>query len=279
MRKRLTPTLLEAFENHLIENEKSCATIRKYMHDLRCFAAFVKGHGIEKEVVLQYKAALEKVYTVRSANSMLAALNAFFRFAGWEDYIVKQFKIQHEAYCSAEKELTRAEYAALIKAAESDKNKRLALVLQTICATGMRVSELPFITAEAVQKGEVTVSCKGKKRKIFLVSALRQKLYGYIREEGIEHGSVFVTKTGKPLDRSNIWREMKALCEQANVSPDKVFPHNLRHLFARTFHGVEKDIAKLADVLGHTNINTTRIYLMSTGDEHRQKMEAMHLIL
>ena len=278
-RRHLTPAMLCAFEHYLTENERSSATVQKYMHDVRCFALFAQRRRIEKALVIEYKMTLRKTYAVGSVNSMLAALNTFFRFVGWEGCIVKQFKTQREAYCSAEKELSRAEYAALIRAAENVKNKRLALVLQTICATGMRVSELPFVTVESVQKGELTVSCKGKSRKIFLVPALRQKLNAYLKEQKIQSGSVFVTKTGKPLDRSNVWREMKSLSEQAGVTPSKVFPHNLRHLFARTFHGVEKDIVKLADVLGHTNINTTRLYLMSTGEEHRRKMESMHLIL
>ena len=278
MRKRLTPTVLAAFEHYLTENEKSRATIRKYLHDLRHFAAFAANRRVDKALVLAYKAALETAYTVRSANSMLAALNAFFNFIGWQKYAVKQFKVQREAYCSAEKELTKAEYAALIRTAERGKNKRLALVLQTICATGIRVSELASITVEAVKRGEVTVNCKGKTRKIFIVPSLQKKLTCYIRTQRIAGGCVFATRSGKPLDRSNIWREMKALCEKAGVVPSKVFPHNLRHLFARTFYHLEKDIAKLADVLGHTNINTTRIYVMSTGAEHRAKMERLQLV-
>ena len=253
--------------------------MQKYLHDLRHFAAFTANRRVDKALVLAYKAALETAYTVRSANSMLAALNAFFNFIGWQKYAVKQFKVQREAYCSAEKELTKAEYAALIRTAERGKNKRLALVLQTICATGIRVSELVFITSEAVTRGEVMVNCKGKTRKIFIVPSLQKKLMHYIRTQQIKSGCVFVTRSGKPLDRSNIWREMKALCEQAGVAPSKVFPHNLRHLFARTFYHLEKDIAKLADVLGHTNITTTRIYIMSTGAEHRAKMERMRLVI
>ena len=278
MGKRLTPSMLAAFERYLIENEKSRATVQKYLHDLRHFAAFAANRRADKALVLAYKAALETAYTVRSANSMLAALNAFFNFIGWQKYAVKQFKVQREVYCSAEKELTKAEYAALIRTAERGKNKRLALVLQTICATGIRVSELVFITAEAVQRGEVMVNCKGKTRKIFIVPSLQKKLMHYIRTQQIKSGCVFVTRSGKPLDRSNIWREMKALCEQAGVAPSKVFPHNLRHLFARTFYHLEKDIVKLADVLGHTNVNTTRIYIMSTGAEHRAKMERLRLV-
>ncbi len=280
MKKRIiTNQTMNLFKNYLIESEKAIATIEKYMRDIRCFAEYASERALDKTLVLNYKGRLEQSYTVRSANSMLAALNAFLRFFGWQDLCVKQFKVQKEAYCSEEKELTRKEYTALVRAAEQRKNERLSLAVQTICGTGIRVSELQSITVEAVRKGEAIVSCKGKTRKIFVVSALRKKLLRYAMEQGITTGILFVTKNGKPLDRSNIWREMKSLCEQAGVSPQKVFPHNLRHLFARTFYGIEKDIAKLADILGHSNINTTRIYIITTGAEHQRRMENMRLII
>ena len=175
--------------------------------------------------------------------------------------------------------MTKEEYIRLIRAAGSEGNERLSLVIQTICGTGIRVSELQFITVEAVKRGEAVVSCKGKTRTIFIVSALRKKLLKYAKKRHIQSGMIFITKSGNALNRSNIWREMKNLCEQAGVSPDKVYPHNLRHLFARTFYGIEKDIAKLADILGHTNINTTRIYIITTGAEHRRKLESMRLVI
>ncbi len=280
MKKRIiTNQALYSFEKYLIENEKAQATREKYMRDLRCFAEYVAGRILDKPLILEYKASLEQSYAIRSANSMLAALNAFFRVLGWHDLCVKQFKMQKEAYCSEEKELTKAEYTALVRAAEQKKNERLSLVIQTICGTGIRVSELQSITLEAVRKGEAIVSCKGKTRKIFIVKALQKKLIRYANEQGITAGILFVTKSGKPLNRSNIWRAMKDLCLQAGVSPQKVFPHNLRHLFARTFYGIEKDIAKLADILGHSNINTTRIYIITTGAEHQRRMENMRLII
>jgi len=280
MKKRIiTNQTIKSFEKYLLENEKAPATIDKYMRDIRCFAEYVAEHALDKTLVLDYKGMLEQNYAIRSANSMLAALNSFFRFLGWYDLCVKQFKVQKEAYCSEEKELTKTEYTALVKTAEQKKNERLSLVVQTICGTGIRVSELQSITVEAVRKGEAIVSCKGKTRKIFIVSALQKKLLRYATEQKINSGIIFVTKSGKPLDRSNIWREMKSLCEQAGVSPGKVFPHNLRHLFARTFYGIEKDIAKLADILGHSNINTTRIYIITTGAEHQRRMENMRLII
>ena len=280
MEKRvMTGCLIDSFEKYLMENEKAEATMQKYMRDVRLFAAFIADRVLEKNRILQYKGMLESGYAVRSANSMLAALNAFFRFAGWQDLCVKQFKVQKETYVSEEKELTKEEYIALVQAAEKKKNGRLSLLVQTICGTGIRVSELASITVEAAKRGEAVVSCKGKKRKIFLVKALQKKLICYAEAQGLKSGSIFVTKNGRPMNRSNVWREMKSLCKDAGVSPKKVFPHNLRHLFARIFYGIEKDIAKLADLLGHSNINTTRIYIITSGAEHRTRMENMHLIL
>ena len=280
MKKRIiTNQTINSFKNHLIENEKATATIEKYMRDIHLFVEYATDKPLDKPLVLEYKTSLEQTYAIRSANSMLAALNSFFRFLGWSDLCVKQFKVQKETYCSEEKELTKAEYTALVRTAERKKNERLSLVVQTICGTGIRVSELQSITVEAVRKGEAIVSCKGKTRKIFIVKALQKKLLRYAIEQGITTGVLFVTKSGKPLNRSNIWRQMKDLCEQAGVSPGKVFPHNLRHLFARTFYGIEKDIAKLADILGHSNINTTRIYIITTGAEHQRRMENMRLII
>ena len=280
MKKRIiTNQTINSFKDYLIENEKATATIEKYMRDIHLFVEYATDKPLDKPLVLEYKTSLEETYAIRSANSMLAALNAFLRFLGWHDLCVKQFKVQKEAYCSEDKELTKAEYTALVRTAERKKNERLSLVAQTICGTGIRVSELQSITVEAVRKGEAIVSCKGKTRKIFIVSALRKKLLRYATEQKINSGIIFVTKSGKPLDRSNIWRQMKNLCRQAGVSPQKVFPHNLRHLFARTFYGIEKDIAKLADILGHSSINTTRIYILTTGTEHRRRMETMRLVI
>lgn len=210
---------------------------------------------------------------------MLASINSLFAFLNWHDLKVKALKLQQQVFCPEEKELTKAEYARLCRTAERKHNERLNLILQTICGTGIRVSELQYITVEAVKNGEAVVNCKAKTRSVFIVKELKQKVLRYAAEQGIKSGMIFVTRTGKPISRTNIWREMKALCEEANVNPGKVFPHNLRHLFARVFYGIEKDIAKLADILGHSSINTTRIYITSTGTEHRQRMENMRLIL
>ncbi len=279
MKRILDPKQMKKFEFHLRDEERSAATIEKYMRDVRFFASFVGENEIIKQTVLDYKSRLGETYAVASANSMIAAMNCFLRFCGWHDLCVKQFKMQREVYCSEEKELTRAEYVRLLEAANAKNNERLNLIIQTICGTGIRVSELQYITVEALSRGEAVVNCKGKNRRVFIVPELKKKLLRYVKEQQISTGTVFITRSGKPVSRNNIWKEMKALCEQANVSPGKVFPHNLRHLFARTFYGIEKDIAKLADILGHASINTTRIYIVTTGAEHKRKMEHMRLII
>ena len=279
MEKRIHEEQLFSFEQRLKEDERSKATLEKYLRDVRAFQKYARNEILTKEKVLDYKTSLLKEYAVTSANSMIAAVNAFFRFCGWTELCVKQFKVQREAYCLEEKELTKAEYLRLVETAKRKQNERLELILQTICGSGIRVSELPFITVEAVKKGEAHVRCKGKNRRIFLVSELRKKLLRYVSERKIKSGSIFITRSGKPISRHTIWREMKSLCEQANVLPSKVFPHNLRHLFARIFYGIEKDVIKLADILGHSNVNTTRIYIVSSGNEHRKKLENMRLIV
>ena len=275
----LTRKEIERFRNYLREEEKSENTLEKYIRDVTAFSAFCDGM-ITKDTVIAYKQNLiDSGYAVRSINSMLASINSLFSFLGWYELRVKSLKVQQQVFCPEEKELTKAEYERLCRTAEKKQNERLCLILQTICGTGIRVSELQFITVEAVRKGEAMVSLKGKTRSIFIVRDLQKKLLHYISEQHIMTGAIFITRTGKPMSRTNIWREMKALCVEANVNPQKVFPHNLRHLFARVFYGIEKDIAKLADILGHSSINTTRIYIISTGTEHRQRMENMRLII
>ncbi len=270
---------MQAFEAYLHEKEKSAATVEKYMRDVRAFCAFAGDRETDKQTVMEFKAHLGKHYAVTSANSMLAALNAFLRFCGKGELAVKRFAVQRQAFCEEQRELTRDEYCRLIGAAGKRENERLSLILQTICGTGIRVSELQYITVEAVQRGEANVNCKGKNRRILLVSALRKKLSRYAKTQKIHTGCIFVARSGKPISRNYIWRQMKSLCKQADVLPSKVFPHNLRHLFARTFYSMEKDIAKLADILGHSSIDTTRIYIATTSAEHLKKMQRMHLIL
>lgn len=240
---------------------------------------FLGKDNITKEKVIEYKSKLiTDDYAVRSINSMLASINSLFAFLGWHELKVKSIKLQRQIYCPEEKELTKAEYLRLVNTAKQKGNERLCLLIQTICSTGIRVSELPYITVEAVRHGAAVVSLKGKTRSVFIVRELQKKLLRYAAEHKITSGAIFVTRNGKPMSRTNIWREMKNLCSEAGVSTRKIFPHNLRHLFARTFYGIEKDIAKLADILGHSNINTTRIYIISTGDEHRKKLESMRLV-
>ena len=276
----LTSEAIDRYKKYLREEEKSENTIEKYLRDVRAFAVYLSGVEVTKGTVIAYKGKLlSENYTVRSVNSMLASLNSLFVFLGWEDCKVKSIKFQRQIYCPEEKELTKAEYMRLVRTAKQKGNERLNLILQTICGTGIRVSELQYITVEALKNGKAVVSLKGKTRSVFIVKELRKKLLRYTAEQKILSGAIFITRTGKPISRTNIWREMKGLCKQAGVNPSKVFPHNLRHLFARVFYGIEKDIAKLADILGHSSINTTRIYIISTGNEHRRRMENMRLII
>lgn len=269
----------ERFFDYLLESGKSELTAKKYLHDVSCFAEFLGGREITQKTLTEYKACLHDKYAVSSANSMLASLNSFLRFCGRGDCVMKRFRVQKRVFCPESKQLSKDEYFRLCKAAERKNNHRLSLIMQTLCSTGIRISELEYVTVEAVESSEATVSCKNKTRTVFIVRELRKKLLAYCRKAGIEKGCVFVTKTGKPMCRSNIWRELKALCADANVSSEKVFPHNFRHLFARIFYRAEKDIAKLADILGHSSIDTTRIYLVSTGTEHRKKIEKLRLII
>ena len=280
MERTLTQNKISDFYKWLQSEEKSENTIEKYIRDVTAFMAYLGGGVITKETVIAYKSKLiAENYAVRSINSMLASLNSLFAFLGWLDLKVKSIKLQRQIYCPEEKELTKAEYMRLVNTAKQKGNERLNLLIQTICGTGIRVSELQYITVEAVKCGEATVTLKGKTRTVFIVKELKQKLLRYAKSQKITTGAIFITRSGKPMSRTNIWREMKSLCEQAGVNPQKVFPHNLRHLLARTFYGIEKDIAKLADILGHSSINTTRIYIITTGNEHRQRMENMRLII
>ena len=272
-------TELQQFEKYLLDEEKSAATIEKYLRDIRGFCLYLAGRQISKEETITYKERLTVDYAPASVNSMLIALNRFLRFIGMETCCVRLLKIQRQIYCTEDKELSKAEYARLVDAAKQRGNERLNLILQTICGTGIRVSELPYITAEAVREGKAVVNCKNKTRVIFIPSLIQKLLKQYMKKSGITAGSIFITKSGKPLNRRNIWRDMKALCERAGVSPNKVYPHNLRHLFARTFYSMDKDIVRLADLLGHSSVNTTRIYTMETGNEHRNRLERVEKLL
>ncbi len=272
--KTITEQTIREFQGYLQMEEKAGATVGKYVRDTAAFAEFLQGRPLGKELVIAYKQHLMTgKYAVSSINSVLASLNALFVFLDRHDCKIRAIKIQRQIYCPEEKELTKDEYNRLISAAREKGNERLSLLIQTICGTGIRVSELQYITVEAVYAGKSVVNCKNKTRIIFIPMSIKKRLKEYIRKNGIKSGAVFVSKNGKVLNRSNIWRDMKALCAGIGVSPDKVFPHNLRHLFARTFYSIEHDIVRLADLLGHSNVNTTRIYTMETGNQHIMRLE------
>ena len=275
---KLSVTNIKEFADYLCREEKSMATREKYLRDVQSFCVYANGAEITKELVIAWKQELmAKEYAVRSINSMLASINSLLDFLGLQNCKVKNIRTQRQTYCTEDKELTKAEYLRLLSA--SKKNEQLNLVIQTICSTGIRVSELRYFTVEAVRRGEIVIDCKGKTRTILVPGKLKNILLNYAKRRGIAAGAIFVTRTGKPLNRSNIWAAMKRLCATAGVKPSKVFPHNLRKLFARTFYGIEKDIAKLADILGHSSINTTRIYIMTTGTEHRRQIERLGLVV
>lgn len=275
----LTHGLIQRYAAHLQEQERAEATVSKYVHDLTALLEYLNGGELTKTALIGWKNSLTETYAPASVNSMLAAVNGFLSFVGGRELAVKLLKIQKSPFTDERRELTRKEYARLVHAAEQEGNQRLSLMIQTICATGIRVSELKFITAEAVQAGRAKIVNKGKRRAVFLPEKLRQLLKNYLKQQKITAGAVFVTRTGKPVDRSNIWRDMKALCRSAGVEPGKVFPHNLRHLFARTYYALEKDLSRLADILGHSNVNTTRIYTAESGAVHARQMGRMGLVL
>ena len=276
--RKITDKLIQTFKEYLINEEKSLSTLDKYIRDITVFTKWCKHRELNKSIVLQYKQELIEKYSPATVNSVLSSLNSFLMFNEWYDLKVKTLKIQKQIFANKNKELTKAEYERLLTTAKQKKNQRLYYLMQTICSAGIRVSELKFITVDAVRNGQATINCKGKMRVVILPKQLCKMLKVYIAEQKITSGSVFVSKNGKPLDRSNIWSDMKKLCESANVSKDKVFPHNLRHLFARTYYSIQKDIVRLADILGHSSVNTTRIYTMGTGEIHRQQIQRLGLL-
>lgn len=270
---------VKEFQSYLQREERAAATISKYLHDLRIFSEFMDGSLVTKDGVIKYKEKLIKSYHARSVNSMLAAINCFFEFIGWNDCKVKLIKIQRQMFCEEQKELQKSEYFRLVKAAKKQGKERLAMMLQTLCSLGLRVSELKFVTVDSVQAGRLQIFNKGKNRSVFIGGKLKKQLIRYIRKQNIQDGEIFITRTGKTVDRSNIWREMKNLHKEAQVVYKKIFPHNLRHLFARTYYSMKKDVVKLADIMGHSNIETTRIYTISSGREYGQLLEALNLVL
>lgn len=275
---RLNYGMIQKLEQNMKEDEKSKATIEKYCRDVKAFIRYVgEGTCVTKEAVIAYKDYLGENYELTSANSMLAAVNYFLRFLGRRNCIVKAFKVQKEAFRSQERELTKEEYGRLLEAALSNGDQRLYLIMLTICTTGIRISELPFITFSSLHSHRTRVCLKGKSRTVILPRELCNKLKDYCKKRGITSGSLFVTRSGKPVDRSNIFHAMKKLCKKAGVEETKVFPHNLRHLFAVTFYKAERDICRLADLLGHSNINTTRIYTLISCEEQERQLESLCL--
>lgn len=276
---KLTSKHIQLYADHLRLEEKGAATIEKYLRDVRAFGFWLDGREISKENTAAWKAHLvEQGYAPASVNAMLSALNSLLEFLGLRACRVKFLKIQRRMFRDDRRDLTRADYNALTAAAKERGKARLALLMEAICATGIRVSEVQYLTVEALREGRAEISLKGKIRTILIPGKLRKKLLQYAKKEKAASGAVFRTRNGKPLSRKQIWAEMKALCSQAGVAASKVFPHNLRHLFARAFYNVCRDVAKLADVLGHSSLETTRLYLISTGKEHERQLERLGFV-
>lgn len=279
MNKQIALYQLSDFARQLQEDERSASTIENYLRHIRAFAAWAGGQAVTKDLATQWKEHLISQYRPGTVNTMLVSLNRFFAFLGWYDCQVKTLRIQRRLFREESKELTRAEYERLVSAAQASGRERLVLLLETICATGIRVSEVKYITVEALKLGKAEISLKGKIRTNLLPNKLCRKLLKYAKKQRTASGEVFLTRNGTGLSRKQIWAEMKSVCEKARVAASKVFPHNLRHLFARTFYKVCRDVARLADVLGHSSIETTRIYLISTGVEHAATLNRLRLIL
>lgn len=274
----ITEELMVQYKNYMIKSEKAPATIEKYLRDIGALFDEIGSIELTKEFLVSYKARLCDKYKVSSTNSIISSLNSFFRWCGWEHLILKTIKMQRAVFRDECRELTKDEYFQLLDEALDQGNLQLWLMIQTICATGIRISELQYITVQAAKAGRADIVCKGKKRVIMIPRSLRRQLIEYAKKVNIPKGMIFVTKSGKAINRSNIWRSLQKLAKAAGVMASKVFPHNFRHLFATVFYQAEKDISKLADVLGHSNINTTRIYIATSGQEHIEILEKMRLI-
>ncbi|WP_330612247.1 tyrosine-type recombinase/integrase [Anaerotignum lactatifermentans] len=278
--RRLTEYQIRAYGLYLSMQDRSKGTIEKYLRDTMAFAQWAEEREVTKELAAGWKASLlERGYAPVTINAMLSSVNGLFRFLGWEDCHVRFLCVQRRLFRDSKKELNRMDYQRLLFCAREKGKDRLALMIETICATGIRVSEVKYITVEAARQGKAEISMKGKIRMILLPAKLCRKLLKYAKKEKIASGIIFRTKSGKEIGRRQIWAELKGLCKFAKIEPSKVFPHNLRHLFARIFYKASKDIIKLADVLGHSNVETTRIYLVATGEEHQRQMERLGLVL
>ena len=277
--KQITTQQLTTFARHLRQAERSPGTVENYLRHVRAFAAWLGDKPVTREAAADWKAhLLSQGYRPNTINAMLVGLNRFFQFMGWPECQVKTLRLQRQLFREDSRELSRTEYDRLTAAAHALGRERLALLMEAICATGIRVSEVRYLTVEAVERGRAEISLKGKIRTILIPGKLRRKLLKFARKNKTASGEIFLTRNGKGMSRKQIWAEMKAICQAAGVAPSKVFPHNLRHLFARTFYKVCRDVAKLADVLGHSSIETTRIYLISTGTEHARQLERLGLV-
>ena len=277
-KRSITSTELAAFARQLREQERAPGTIEKYIRDVSAASAWLRGAEVTRDGAAAWRdSLLERGYAPVTVNSMVAAVTQFFTFLGWEDCKIKSLKIQRKLFRDDRRELTREEYQRLLDAAHGLGRERLALLLETICATGIRVSEVKYLTVEAAKQGRTDISLKGKVRTILIPNKLCRKLLKYAKKNKTASGEIFLTRSGKSLSRRQIWCELKSLCSQAGVEPSKVFPHNLRHLFARGFYRATRDVARLADVLGHSSIDTTRIYLISTGVEHARILDRLRL--
>lgn len=277
----LSEKWIERYIDQLRSEEKADATLEKYRRDIYAFFHFLPSNKkLEKRILIDYKNYLKsREYALASINSMLVAVNGFVSYLGAPECRVKLFKQQRSTFCDQSRELTKEKYLRLVRTAERKGDNRLALLLQTICSTGIRVSELKHITVQALKNQEAQVQSKGKLRKILLPKILCVRLLQYCKEHSIPNGSVFLSRNGSPLERTNIWASMKKLYAAAGVAAKKVFPHNLRHLFARTFYRQHRDIVRLADILGHSSLDTTRIYTLTSGNEQLIQLERLHLIL
>lgn len=276
--RKITEETLAAFARQLGEEERSPATLEKYLREVRQFAAFLGGREVTRELAAAWREELSARQSPATVNGKLTALDRLLASLGWEDCRVKHLRVQRQLFRDSARELSREEYARLVETARRLGRGRLSLLMETICATGIRVSEVRYITTEAVREGRTEIALKGKIRTILLPGKLCRKLEKYARQKKITSGELFLTRSGRPMSRKQIWAEMKGVCRAAGVAPSKVFPHNLRHLFARCFYRVSRDVAKLADVLGHSSIETTRIYLISTGAEHARTLDQLRLI-
>lgn len=274
----ITERAIKKFEKYLHEQERSASTISNYIRELRALQFYSDGEAITKNILLEYKSMLNNRYKPSTVNVSVAAINCFLKYTGRSDLTLKPVRIQKNSFEEKDRELSRADYGRLTSTAYKNGDERLALAVQAICSTGIRVSELRYITVQAITDGHTVIACKGKRRTLFLPQKLCRLLRQYCGKRGITQGAVFITSGGKPIDRSNLWKQMKRLCKRARVQESKVYPHNLRHLFARTYYSREKDLSRLADILGHSSINTTRIYTRECGAVHARQIEALGLI-